>query len=318
MRSSLLWVAVISACYAPSLPEDVPCAESLACPDGQTCDLSRMTCSSSPGRGVDAGTDAPVVVVDPPEGDRDHDGVVDSKDNCPDIANPDQANEDGDKFGDACDPCPAFAHDVPSDPDGDGVSDECDPNPTTPGDTIELFEGFHNGLPSTWMRSTNWTAVGDSVRGVAADSTNEYLVLPTTNLDKLTASASFTVEAVGSGINDSHDVDIAIPANLASLAGVNCELQQGEPSGARSVKLRDDFTKLDLANTALNWSLNTAYALSYTRRGSNLSCIERDAGGGSLATPPGTSTSTATSARAIVRLYGVTSRVNWVMVVRSP
>lgn len=259
-----------------------------------------------------------MVVVDPPEGDRDHDGVVDSKDNCPDTANPDQANEDGDKFGDACDPCPAFAHDVPSDPDGDGVSDECDPNPTTPGDTIELFEGFHNGLPSTWMRSTNWTAVGDSVRGVAADSTNEYLVLPTTNLDKLTASASFTVEAVGSGINDSHDVDIAIPANLASLAGVNCELQQGEPSGARSVKLRDDFTKLDLANTALNWSLNTAYALSYTRRGSNLSCIERDAGGGSLATPPGTSTSTATSPRAIVRLYGVTSRVNWVMVVRSP
>src|ERR1043165_5320628 len=160
MRITLLWIAIVSACYPPSLPQGPSCSDRDTCPNGQTCDLTRMTCGSSPGPGIDAGVDTPVV-IDPPPADRDHDGVLDSQDNCPDIANPDQANEDGDKFGDACDTCPAFAHDVPSDPDGDGVSDECDPNPNTPGDTIELFEGFHKGLPSTWMRSTNWTVVGD-------------------------------------------------------------------------------------------------------------------------------------------------------------
>jgi hypothetical protein len=41
----------------------------------------------------------------PPEAppDRDHDGVPDFKDNCPDVANPDQADSDHNGIGDACD-----------------------------------------------------------------------------------------------------------------------------------------------------------------------------------------------------------------------
>ncbi len=41
----------------------------------------------------------------PPEAppDRDHDGVPDYKDNCPDVYNPDQADSDHNGIGDACD-----------------------------------------------------------------------------------------------------------------------------------------------------------------------------------------------------------------------
>jgi len=38
--------------------------------------------------------------------DADHDGVPDSRDNCPAVANPDQADADDDGVGDACDTCP--------------------------------------------------------------------------------------------------------------------------------------------------------------------------------------------------------------------
>jgi hypothetical protein len=38
--------------------------------------------------------------------DADHDGVPDSKDNCPNVANPDQKDSDHDGIGDACDGCP--------------------------------------------------------------------------------------------------------------------------------------------------------------------------------------------------------------------
>ncbi len=57
--------------------------------------------------------------------DSDSDGVCDSEDNCPSVANPDQANEDGDRAGDACDACPGADDDGP-DADSDGVADACD------------------------------------------------------------------------------------------------------------------------------------------------------------------------------------------------
>jgi hypothetical protein len=49
-----------------------------------------------------------------PSPDKDRDGIPDSEDNCPLVANPDQKDSDGDKLGDLCD----------SDNDNDGLSDE--------------------------------------------------------------------------------------------------------------------------------------------------------------------------------------------------
>ena len=54
---------------------------------------------------LDANTTS-CTAVDPD--DRDHDGVPNSTDNCPDVYNPDQKDTDGDGKGDACDACPTI------------------------------------------------------------------------------------------------------------------------------------------------------------------------------------------------------------------
>ena len=71
--------------------------------------------------------------------DADGDGVEDTADNCPSVANPGQADLDGDGQGDACDPdndndgaadaqdnCPRAANADQLDTDGDGQGDACD------------------------------------------------------------------------------------------------------------------------------------------------------------------------------------------------
>lgn len=45
----------------------------------------------------------PVIKVPPPAPDRDHDGIPDVQDNCPDVSNRDQADSDHNGMGDACD-----------------------------------------------------------------------------------------------------------------------------------------------------------------------------------------------------------------------
>lgn len=73
------------------------------------------------------------------DGDTDGDGVMNSEDNCPEIANADQSDIDGDGIGDACDNdkdgdginnnndnCPEIANTDQSDMDGDGIGDVCD------------------------------------------------------------------------------------------------------------------------------------------------------------------------------------------------
>jgi hypothetical protein len=70
--------------------------------------------------------------------DKDSDGIVDSKDNCPAIANPDQLESENlcdaifcspDGLGDPCDNCPLAYNPDQADRDGDGRGDACDAPP---------------------------------------------------------------------------------------------------------------------------------------------------------------------------------------------
>ncbi|CAK8719582.1 hypothetical protein GKODMF_11175 [Candidatus Electrothrix gigas] len=58
--------------------------------------------------------------------DSDEDGVVDTEDNCPLVANPDQEDMDSDEVGDACDNCPETPNTDQLDTDNDGTGDVCE------------------------------------------------------------------------------------------------------------------------------------------------------------------------------------------------
>ena len=79
--------------------------------------------------------------------DTDKDGVPNSRDNCPKIANSDQSDTDGDNVGDACDNCRMIANPDQDDGDRDGSGNACDvcPHDATndaDGDGICTGSGF--------------------------------------------------------------------------------------------------------------------------------------------------------------------------------
>ena len=98
----------------------------------------------------------PEVVVD-----LDEDGIKDSLDNCPGIANPDQKDTDEDGIGDVCDTieikdddedtianeqdnCPSTANPNQSDIDKDGIGDACDTKDDRDGDNDSVINSFDN------------------------------------------------------------------------------------------------------------------------------------------------------------------------------
>jgi hypothetical protein len=104
--------------------------------------VAALGCGGAPAT-PDAALDAPGVDAPPDVNplDYDGDGVDDSADNCPKVANPLQADHDGDHYGDACDDCPTIKNPRQDNADGDDLGDACDPDATTV-QRLLVFEGF--------------------------------------------------------------------------------------------------------------------------------------------------------------------------------
>lgn len=112
-------------------------------------------------------------------------------------------DEDRDGIVDSCDVCPGVADPMQQDSDGDGVGDACDPGATTRDDLV-WFESFaETASPSAWhIASGAWTFDGESLAygslGVASYSTVDAMVRPAppytvevgVTIDNISAQAS--------------------------------------------------------------------------------------------------------------------------------
>lgn len=146
----------------------------------------------SPGATVDASIDS--VVSGDGGDDLDQDGISNSVDNCPQVANPNQQDLDSDAIGDTCDPCPI---DVSTeDLDGDGVAGDCDHEPDK-ANRIVWFQPFDGStLPAGWsIRGAATTGFGGGGLSILA-TTPTYLLAPAAAASPGRLLAVFTSLAV--------------------------------------------------------------------------------------------------------------------------
>ncbi|TDG11376.1 hypothetical protein E2F43_18490 [Seongchinamella unica] len=127
--------------------------------------------------------------------DRDGDGVIDSEDNCADVANPDQADADGDTIGDACDDSPGG-----DDSDGDGIVDTRDLCPSTQ---------FPESAPTSGVLGRNrWAldAGGNFVQAPPQEGTEHTFTLSDTrgcSCEQIIAAAGYGSGHLKSGCSTS-------------------------------------------------------------------------------------------------------------------
>jgi hypothetical protein len=108
-------------------------------------DSFSVSVQDSDGDGVGNTCDNCPSVANASQQDSDLDGKGDVCDNCPIISNPGQGDGDGDGRGDACDNCPTIANANQLDTDGDGKGDLCDNCVTTPNPTQTDTDGDGKG-----------------------------------------------------------------------------------------------------------------------------------------------------------------------------
>lgn len=102
-----------------------------------------------------------------PPPDVDGDGVPDSTDTCPNVANSNQLDSDGDGLGDPCDICPAAFNPDQADTDGDTVGDACDNAPTIPNENqLDSDEDGGGDVADNCITVANPTQIDTDADGI--------------------------------------------------------------------------------------------------------------------------------------------------------
>lgn len=326
MRTALFGLIWITACYSPRVQPGAPCSDDgHQCPTGQSCVANFCMYTNAPGPDASS-PDAPPGTID-----TDKDGMPDTQDNCPKVANTDQLDEDGDGVGNACDACPQIASAAATDSDGDGLPDACDPNPTgTTRDSQWLFEGFHAGLPAQWTGSTHWAASGDNdtvrVTAPGGNVMDEFVTLPLTSqgrtsFDNFKLIVAFTIESADSGGSeigfDLYDAD--------SKRDAYCTLYNNPGKGGLHLgtyEIKSDGSMGPNDSKTFSWQTGTQYTLTLQRRGSSGTTVTCTvAGPGGTPALQGNINATVvprTGADSFLWAFGTTARIDWVFVAGTP
>lgn len=241
--------------------------------------------------------------ADPGVPDADHDGVEDSADNCPSVANADQANEDGDVLGDVCDNCPHLVNGSQENADGDGVGDDCDPHKETPGDSIVLFDGFNGSARNAaWAVSSGadtWTVSGGFLHQTAAAAEDKVLSFTGISLSSLTVDTAVTPTTIPPSTGDEDNLRGADIVNNIPVGGAINARTAGVEDKIRSAEFAAYAVTQPLGGNADNgnWTYTggslspTRYLIHTTIENGSQSVIVTDAGGtptaaAEAATPP--------------------------------
>jgi len=252
--------------------------------------------------------------------DRDHDGIPDSDDNCPDLANPSQHDEDGDGLGDACDHCPHLPVLPDVDGDGDGVGDACDPDPTTPGNSIVEFLTFEDTtLPA------DWTNLGFNLPG---DDDDAHVALPVDAIamlafpapaSDLTVDTVLVIDAISpDGGNPARNFAIIDNYDLGSDSGLFFGMVQdysrGPPAQPSILRVTNSVGSADYAsaNAEATMRIGSPYHVHYGR---TAMARHEDLDGGEGMFPLDTSQPD-TGGSLGVRARGLTARFQYVIVIR--
>jgi hypothetical protein len=259
----------------------------------------------------DGGLDSEAPAVDAPV-DRDHDGILDAIDNCPDVANPSQVDEDSDGLGDVCDPCPPFADN--QDADGDGVGDACDPDPAVAGDTIVAFDGFADALSGSWTVMGTFTMTGGEGVLSATDTSTSLLVRPSPAGAHVEIRAAFVIDSItATGLNLG-SISMVERMQPNTDKSITCQLAGLAAGTQEYLRIFDTASSAEVASATYAFAPGDAKELRLGRDETTYTC--------SIASPSATLHGTAAFAPASpqigLRVHGAVARWRWVMLVTSP